>query len=521
MADQSPPYPVTPEENRRSLPISVAPPSSVASTSIMVKERLDRLISEHVRPGSFKGKTIVMIDKEEWDQIKDTIDSIHESSDTPTVPVATLNDLMMQLNTVKMEKDRLVNASNKFAVQEGVLKKDIAAAKSALDKEQKTFAEFKAKAESTKAELVKQSSQLRKAQDSTNAGIASAKKAKDSSALEELSELKEVNAKMITKLNNELQELNSAVKAEKERKTKLEDKVTQLEVDLKYEKTKLRVESGMPPPLPGKSSFADAAMKAGSANVNLVNIAFSNLSKASRALLAEKEDADDKDVRNRLYWLTRALNASKHAVYKPYKLVLTGISNEVKFIAYNSRRQFLPLIEAVERSLRPEGAPLTEDEMTTILSKIDNKRLILNSDFQGKGYRTLQDLLDADKDFSDFDDVKSSNNLVGILKSEHGVKRDAEAKAWFIKDWFKQTNNGKKKTKEFSKEFPPLGGDKPKSSFHKVLEWFNSVKSRLRKSLVKKLEKSSFKMRKYHRLSQGNWFQRLLAIPYSWWLTLW
>merc|ERR1711963_105270 len=88
------------------------------------------------------------------------------------------------------------------------------------------------------------------------------------------------------------------------------------------------------------------------------------------------------------------MGATKHEVYKPYKLVFAGLGDDIKAFTAPSRKAFDRFLVAVRDSLLPTGQPLTLNEMNDILSDFDVASLKLNRHFRAKGFHSLKDLTD-------------------------------------------------------------------------------------------------------------------------------
>jgi phage shock protein A len=375
-----------------------------------------------------------------------------------------------------------------------MLEGDLDTARKELAKAQSELRENIKSIEEAKQPLVAELDRQRRLSNELKASIGQAKSAKEVETEERLKAEKEKNSQLIQSLNNQLQSANSAIADEKKRVRKFEEQVLKLSNDLNVERARA---AKAPVSATNPQSFAEAASAAGSANVNLVNTAYKHLSKRAKEILhQERHEVPSEDVRDRTFRLVGALNTCTSAVYKPYKLVLGGLYDDLKVMSWEARLKFLPLINAIDESLTPAGHPLTEDEINAKLDGTDREKLLLAPRLRKPGFKT----------FADYTRVEEENRA---------------------------KSKGKEKLQTIApnpmdeKEFPGIGPDdlpepdEDDSLYKKARRWLKNHKRGLNARLREKLARSKERTIRLYKLVHGNFFQRAFSHIYKWWCTLW
>jgi len=266
-----------------------------------------------------------------------------------------------------------------------------------------------------------------------------------------------------------------------------------------------------------------------------------------------------------VHWIAKCIRFSKHAALKPYQLVFSGVEDDMRRLGYKSRMSFLPFVCLVEESLGPGGSPLTEEELTAEMSKVDTSKLVLASGFRKFGFRTLTGLHKAG--FS-LDDCPVKDGVIDFTKLEKATEKDDDSDLHVVdpaemSDATSIKSKGKGPAADanrtpvdmkhgptkpqyfriFDRFFPAKGKRgkndlkyelptwtdleepsdpeaPPKSVYQKAKGWLKSSRTTLRKALKRSLRRSKTRLVRYYSLTQGSLFHRLAAIPYGWWISL-
>jgi len=507
-ASQTPPPGTYPES------IDIRPSPSVASTSVRVRDEVKEILSEaQMLSGTMKGEPVCIFSKESWKVAEAKLLKLSERQGN-SVPTSELAELQRELSELRLK-------ANDFKTQNERLEYAQATLTTALNHAKAAEAKARVEAEESLALLSGTQKELR----SSLAAVAASKKeyevaikeAKKEGKLDDVNSLMEDKKRLsfdLGVLNNHLQQTNSDKKAVQAKLKRYEQQVLNLTTELNAERSRHEIYSGR-----SGTSFADKARATGAETVKLYNIAYNNLSSLAKLRIDKVKDNPTEDERNTAFWLKAAFDATKHEVYKPYKIVFGGMADDLKAYTAPSRKVFDRFLTAVRDSLLPTGQPLSMDDMNSILGDIDQESLRLNSKFRAKGFKTLKDLTDhglvvGSPDASDikFELVDGKLEPLGSEKSQG--KRPVREEP--IEELHLEHGDVSPKTK-----YPPSecsDEDEPVSYWIRVRTWFHlkfdNMSARIRDSLRRRPKR----LERYFRLSTGNFLQRFALVPYSWFI---
>jgi len=506
--------PQTPPPGSYPESFDIRPSPSVASTSIRVRDEVRTILdSAQFKVGTLKGEPIVMFPKADWASLEQKLLAL-DNRQGNSVPVSELaelqrelSELRLQLNDFKSENERLEYATSKL--------------NSALQHAKASEAKAKVEADESLALLNGTQRELR----ATLASVAATKKefdiaireAKKAGNLEDVDRLTVDKHRLsvdLTSLNNQLQQTNADKKAVQDKLKRFEMQVLNLTSELNAEKSRHAIHSRRP-----GTSFADKARAAQGETVRLYNIACNNLSSLAKSRFDKIKDNPTEDERNTVFWLKAAFDATKHEVYRPYKLVFGGMAEDLKAYTAPSRKVFDHFLIAVRDSLLPTGQPLSLDDMNMLLSSIDQEKLLLNRHFRNKGFRSLKDLTDhglsvGAPDASDIN-YRLVNGQLEPLTSEKSEGKKPVRPSTPEKLVLRHLEDVSPRSLPMAD--PPLEDDQV-SYWVRVREWFHvkfdSMSARIRNSLRRRPQR----LERYFKLATGNMFQRFALIPYSWFI---
>lgn len=487
---------------------------SVVSTSVAVRDDIRNLIStQQFDNCAWKGSPAWVIPKAKWSEIQSQLDSVIGEGKT-TVGAAELAELQRELSLLRLKVNAFESEKERYEFATANLQKALKTAKA-------NEAAAKEEAASSLRELGTATaglkSSLQAAQAMKSDFEAALQKAKREGTPEDVKKLRDDKKRLseeITTLNNSLQQVNTDRKEVESKLKRFERQSLELTNELNLEKSRYSISN----PQPGQT-FADKARAMGTASVDLYNAAYSNLSSLARDRFAHVESDPTKDEKDSVFWLKATFDATKHAVYKPYKVIFDGLGSDIRSMSIRSRKLFDPFLVAVRDSLLPTGRPLSLDEMSNMISGIELKDIELNKAYRDKGYKTAQDLDDCGLAIGspDASDIPPRSNSVGKKRrnSDSAVKPRVEKlvlKHPTLEP--SEDEGGPSKPRNSSK-----GRKKDNQSYYaKVKEWFHlnfdSMNSRVRTAL----KKSPTRMKRYYSLAYGGFFKRFLLVPYSWYL---
>nr|QHD64736.1 ORF2 [Plasmopara viticola lesion associated fusarivirus 3] len=503
-ASQTPPPGSYPESTH------FAAPPSVVSTSVAVKNEVKEILQEADFAGcTWKGQPAWAVSKEKWAEVEKKLISLQSSQGT-TVPVSELAELQRELSSLRLMANDFKDQNERLKYAEESLSKSLARAKEnekvARDEAAVTISKLAATQIELKSTLVRVSSDKRQYEEA----IRNAKKAGEAQVVENLSKDKRRLSEDITSLNNSLQQVNSDRKAVQDKLKRFELQVVELNNELLLERSKHAISTKKE-----GSSFADKAKAMGKEPVRLFNIASQNLSNVAKQRFQNISSNPVEDEKNTLFWLKAMLDSTKHAVFKPYKKVIIPLADEIKCFSPDSRKMFDPFLIKVRDSLLPEGQPLTESDMNNFLTDINIDQLKLNNAYKAKGFVTLADLEKhglclGRPDASDINYMVVKGHLIPHSSSSKVNKSLDEIDAESVSVPLEPEE----------KKDPSDEGEDPVSFWVKVRTWFHvqydSLKPRVRKSLASKPSR----LLTYFKLSTGTKFQRMISVPYTWYIWL-
>lgn len=514
-APQQPPpgsYPAEP---------SIAPPPSVVSTSVAVKHQVDEILaSANMVAATFKGKPSLVVFKEDWVLVEEKLRSLQQQTGT-TVPASELAELQRELSELRLKANAFKDENERIAYSQQALKDSLKIAESKL---QAAHSE----AEHTTASLEKSQADLKVAMASAQASkkelektISTARKSGDAEGLDKLLDEKRRMSQDINSLNSNLQVLNTEKKSVQDRLKRYELQVLELTNELNLEKSRQAIASGKP-----GTSFAAKAKAMGTESVRLFNVAHTNLSSLAKERFEKVASNPVEDEKNTVFWIKAALDATKHSVYKPYKLVFHGLADDLKIMTHSSRKLFDPFLIAVRDSLLPTGQPLTLDEMSEMLSAIPPESIKLSKEYRDKGFKTLADLPENPESghFPHASDLPF-RNVAG--KTTFAKEASKKAKPQPPPSPLKKKQTRKEAEEEALLETDPIpepddgessGDDTPISLWLRMRQWFlvqfDNMNSRVRNSLRKKPSR----LARYYKLATGGFFHKICLVPYSWYI---
>lgn len=530
--------------------VDSSPSKSVISASQELASQITKMLQENSKPAVTGGVDIVYIAVNDLDELSDKLEALISDGKPHTISVKDYSDLSQQVAALKLD---LVNSGNTVS--------DLTKSKALLEKDLKKAQENLANADKSRdlaissLELSKNSikvaiAEKRAIQDDLNAKILASKAQKDFELTSRMSALKEENASELSRLNNLAQGLNADIRAEREKVVRLEKATLALTVSLNMQHAKLQRAVAREAPV---KTLAQIAAEAGTAAVNLVNSAYSNLRDTSREDLQKAKASDPDDVKNKVFWLKAAVDHSKHAIYNPYRVVLGGVLDDLKHIAYQSRLPFLKFADGVLESLSATGRPLTIEEMTALLNEVDPAAVLLTKEMRKPGMKTLLDFIkkkstdsanekpessakgkERASEADTFLSINSKRTKPLILKKKKGAeyeipKKSRKASVESVADYSdansdlneidpipEPDDSGKGRGRSNFDDDPSDHIGTEDSLYSLAKSWFKKKRFSFRKRVVSSLKKSKARLVTFYRLSTGNFFQRMLSVPYSW-----
>lgn len=490
---------------------------SVASESVSLAKQIRELISESTEQGVIDDQDVFygrLADSGKL--IKDL--SLLASNANHSVTVAQYTALQQELAQAKLTLAQNADSMKSLNTVTAILKKDLSGAQETLKLTRLEESKKIKHIESEKVQLIEQLANLRAQSTDLAKQMSQARTSKDSESLSELKALKKANADSITRLNNTLQGKNTDIKSEKDKVSRLEKQVVALSAELNIAQNK--IDNGEGPSTGPPKTFAEAAISLGSSGVNLVNIAWKSLSAPSRSSLEMAKEGTDSDTKNKLFWINKAVNQSRHSVYKPYKILLGGLLDDVAHMTYNARQAFNPFVNVVLESLSPGGKPLTEAEMLDILNSVEMAKLKLAKPHRKPNVKTFGEFLESQKNGTVSEKGKEAvGSPPKISKSEFRKFNESRQQPLRSVSPSPIEEDDMPPTAEANSEPSTEKKDKPLSAYEKAKLWFKNARLRMRASLKRELTKSNKRLEKYYTLCTGNVFQRIASVPYSWYIT--
>ncbi|ALO50137.1 59 kDa protein [Pleospora typhicola fusarivirus 1] len=513
-ASQTPPpgsYPESSNVNRS---------PSVASTSVAVCDEVKAILDEsNMVSCTFKGEPAWAINKDSWKIVEAKLLKLHERQGN-SVPVSEIAELQRELASLRLKANDFKTQNERLEYAQANLTKALNHAKANEAKARIESQDGLALLSNTQKELKATLAKVAASKREYDIAIREAKRAGKPEDVDILMSDKRKLSADLSELNNSLQQTNADRKAIQDKLKRFEKQVLDLTAELNAEKSRNEIKSGKP-----GSSFAEKARGAKESTIKLYNIAYSNLPSLAKTRFEKIKDCPTDDEKNTVFWLKAAFDATKHAVYRPYKVVFDGLGDDLKAYTVPSRKAFDRFLIAVRDSLLPTGQPLTMDDMNELLGDIEISTLKLNGSFRAKGFKTLKDLNDHDLTLGAPDASDIPFKLVnGKLVPLDGHKKPSGKKAPEAPSFEED------ELAELPPPYPPLPSSSesssddsddendPTSYWIKVRTWlhlqFDSMNSTIRESLRKRPKR----LTRYFRLSTGNIFQRFCLVPYSWYI---
>lgn len=504
----------TPGSYPESQPPLVERAPSVISTSVAVRDDIKNLISTHQFENcAWKGNPAWVIPKTKWAEIQTQLDQVIGEGKT-TVGAAELAELQRELSLLRLKVNAFESEKERYEFASSNLMKALNTAKA-------NEAKARSEADAALKELGTANAGLKSSLQAAQALKAdfemALQKAKREGTAEDVSKLREDKKRLseeITTLNNSLQQVNSDRKEVESKLKRFERQSLELTNELNLEKSRYTISK----PQPGQT-FADKAAAMGTASVNLANAAYSNLSALARDRFSHVESDPTKDEKDTVFWLKATFDATKHAVYRPYKTIFDGLGGDIRSMSVRSRKLFDPFLIAVRDSLLPTGRPLTLDEMTSMISGIELKDIELNKAYRDKGYRTAQDLDDVGLAIGSPDAAGIPPRTKSFGKkrrnSDPAVKITGEKLVLRHPD-LRPSDDEDGPSPGSSKHSKK--GNQENSYYQKVRDWFHLNFDKMNSRVRRALKKSPARMKRYYSLAYGGFFKRFLLVPYSWYL---
>lgn len=502
-------------------------PSSVVSTSVEVSTEVKQALEATKKVGcTLSGVPSFAVSKTDWKKLEDKLLSVQKDKAT-TVPTSELIKLQRELSELRLKANDFEDQNERLQYAERHLNK-------ALENAEQNLAAAKDQARSAIAELDKISTQYKTQLKQAQAEKKEFQKAHQiavqqgmSDDAEKLKTDKHRLSLEVTNLNNSLQQVNADKKQQSAIVKRFETQLVELTNELNLERTKHSITSGAK-----GTSFAERAKAMGSASVKLYNIAHTNLSKLALSRFEKIKDNPTEDRKNTAFWLKATFDATQHAVYKPYKVVFSGVVDDLKDMSTSSRRYFDPLLLAVRDSLLPTGRPLSLDELNSYLNDIPIHQIYLSSEYRAKGYKTLGQLIDSGENLGctpprDLPYRMTNGKL--SFKGKEPILREVDPKpisptlseqAVFEEDPLNADLPPLPPSEDGSESDDGSGDpeDDPVSYYVRVRQWlhscFNDINDRVRNSLRRR----PGRLTRYYKLANGNWFKQACLIPYSWYI---
>lgn len=494
---------------------------SVASTSVAVRDEVKAILEEsHMVSCTFKGEPAWAINKDSWKIVEAKLIKLQERQGN-SVPVSEIAELQRELASLRLKANDFKTQNERLEYAQANLTKALNHAKANEAKARIEAEEGLALLSGTQKELRATLASVAASKKEYEIAIKEAKKAGKPEDVEILTSDRRKLSTDLSELNNSLQQVNADKKAIQDKLRRFEKQVLELTVELNAEKSRNDIQSGAP-----GTSFAEKAKGARDSTIKLYNTAYSNLSALAKSRFEKVKDCPTEDEKNTVFWMKAAFDATKHEVYRPYKIVFGGLAEDLKAYTAPSRKAFDRFLVAVRDSLLPTGQPLTMDDMNEMLGDIQISSLKLNNSFRAKGFKTLKDLNDygltiGASDASDIDFKLVNGKLIPLSprKGSKGKERAVDPPS--------ESDFG---LEELPPPYPPLPdssesdassdseSDDPISYWVRVRRWlhlkFDSMNSRIRNSLKSRPQR----LARYFRLSTGNIFQRFCLVPYSWYI---
>jgi len=488
---------------------NVAQPPSVASTSVLVKDEITSILKEaNFMPVTYKGDSCWVVPKERWQQVEEKLSAVI-GRDSTTVPTAELAELQRELSMLRLKLNNFESENERYQFAEERLKSAIDVAKrnetAAREDTQKVLSELATATSALKESLAAAS----KMKQDYETALRNAKSSGTPEDVEKLSSDKRRLSEEITHLNNSLQQVNSDKKATQDRLKRFERQSLELTNELNVERSRHAIAN----PGPGQT-FAEKAKALGNSSVKLFNTAYENLPALARKRFSNISENPTEDEKNTVFWLKATFDATKHSVYRPYKIMFGGLGSDLKHMSVKSRKLFDPFLIAVRDSLLPSGKPLTFEEMSLMLGSIDPADIELNSIFKKKGYKTLADLNDAGHSLSVDPEALPKKGSKGKQKLDV-AESPSEKEKLELRHIDPIPDDG---VEIAPSESGSDDSDDEISYWLRIRHWFNSVFDSLNDRVKRALASSPTRLKRYYKLASGNMFYRFLLVPYSWYL---
>jgi hypothetical protein len=489
---------------------AIASPPSVVSTSVEVKNQLTSLLKDVPMVAcTLKNEPSWAIPREQWKIFEEKLSSLLDQKGSTTVPVAELAELQRELSALRLKAHDFENANDRLAYAEKTLSQQLKIANERLDSAKNDAASARLALEATQIELKASLSKVHAVKSEYETALRIAKKEGNAEQVEKLSGDKRKLSTDITDLNNSLQHVNAEKRRISDQLKRYENQVLELSNELKLEKSKHAISSGDP-----GTSFAERARAAGTESVKLFNVAHTNLSALAKQRFGKIASDPVADEKNTAFWLKATFDACKHSVYRPYQAVFGGLASDLKAFSFKSRKLFDPFLIAVRDSLLPTGKPLSAEDLTEMLSHIDQASIELAPEFRARGYRTMADLPSGLGPVGDIDPMSlpyKGRRKISLVDKTSGKEPENSVFS---------PSGSEKDVLESDPLLPtPPPEDDPELSYwFRMRKWFllkfDEINTRVRSSLRKKPKR----LRTYFRLATGNIFQRACLVPYSWYI---
>lgn len=492
--------------------VKVDSPPSVASTSVQVRDEVNSILTEaNFMPGTMSGVPVMVVSKDRWELVQQKLSKALEKQSN-SVSVAELSELQRELSMLRLKVNKFDSEEERYQFAESELKKALLVAK---QKEEAARVE----ANSSLAELSTATSALKSSLAAANQmrkdyekALVEARKTNSAEDVAKLSEDKKRLSAEINSLNNSLQQVNSDRATAVNKLKRFERQSLELTNELNLERSRHSISN----PGPGET-FAEKARALGTSSVELFNLAHSNLSDLAKKRFSNISEEPLLDEKNTAFWLKATFDATKHSIYKPYKIIFGGLADDFKAMSVKSRKKFGPFLLAVRDSLLPSGKPLSFEEMNKMLESIDTDDIVLNSQYKNLGYRTLTDLVNSGYSLSTpVDSIPHRNK-----KGKSPVVSEDNTEKLHVVDPQPEPDSDHPLSGDGVNIAPSDDGDDDDdevSYWLRMRNWFivkfDSLNHRVRKAL----SKNPARLRTYFKLSTGNMFQRFCLVPYSWYL---
>jgi hypothetical protein len=307
-----------------------------------------------------------------FEELRKTLQRLELPSSVSSVTPAEASGLIARINKLELEL-RQRDADFKVASSETRMKSaELDTLQIELQAQKNKVAQIEKDNFKAKDPIVKELLSLKVLLEETKKQLREAKSAGVAAAdLKTLEKERLEYANAITELNLQANALNAEVDKEKKKSKRLSDHVLTLSTDLNLAQAKTAIGMADNSGKPVATSFASLVSKGDLGPVSLFNTAYRALSGRSKDILNRHAEIESSNVAGRLANLDEALSHSNAPIYRPYKKVVHDAARDALAMTYDSRKHLTDFVEYVLWSLSPTGKPLTETALLLKIEEID------------------------------------------------------------------------------------------------------------------------------------------------------